>query len=270
MATGGATRSAPRMAIVCGHPRSGTSMLRQLLNTHPEVMVTREFRSFTRLGTSVPRYLKRVGWHRWRRDLVSLTHTAPSWRRLPDNSAFVLLYALGILLYSRGGRVTLNSIRSTLHAILPWAQVVGAKSPRYVHHLGRLTARPELKPIVIYRDCRDVVASTMEMAGTEWKGRRFAKNLDSPHKVASRWLDAIVLQERNASRILSVRYEELVTRPEPVLARLGTYLEIDPSGFRREILHSGSLGRYRRALSTEDLEAIEAIAGDTLRRLGYA
>ena len=270
MGAGKTNRSAPRLAIVCGHLRSGTSVLRQLLNTHPEVMVTLEFRNFTRLGAHLPRYLTRVRWHRWRFDLVSLTHGAPRWRRLPDGGAFVFLYALGILRYSRRGRVTLDSIRSTLHTILPWAEVVGDKYPGYIYNLDRLAARPELKPIVIFRDGRDVVASTMEMAGTEWKGRRFAKKLDTPHKVAGRWVEAIARQERNASRILSIQYEELMTRPEPVMERLGSYLEIDPAGFRTEILHSGSIGRHRRALRRKDLEAIEVVAGDTLRRLGYS
>jgi hypothetical protein len=267
--TGDTESSAPRLAIVCGHQRSGTTALRELLNTHPEVMVTGEFRNFSRLGAHLPRYLSRVLWHKWRLDLVSLTHGAPRWRRLADGGAFVFLYALGILLYSHGGRVTLKSIRSTLHTILPWAGVVGDKYPGYIYRLDRLAALPELKPIVIFRDCRDVVSSTLEMARTEWKGSRFAEKLDTPQKVASRWVEAVALQERNASRIFAVRYEDLVTQPEPVLERLGSFLEIDPSGFCRETLRSVSIGRYRQSLRTEDLQAIKVVAGDTMLRLGY-
>jgi hypothetical protein len=244
-------------------------MLRQLLNTHPKVMLTMEFRNFTHLGAPLHLYSARVLWRKWMRDMVSLTHVAPRWRSRPDGAAFVLLYALGLLLYSRGGRVTLGAIRSSLHTILPWADVVGDKYPGYIYNLDRLSAHPELKPIVIYRDCRDVVTSTMEMAQTEWKGSHFAETLDTTHKVASRWVEAVDLQERNVSRILAVRYEELVTRPEPVMNRLGTFLGLDPAAFRPEVLRSGSIGRYRQDLTHADLKVIDEVAGETMSRLGY-
>ena len=244
-------------------------MLRQLLNTHPEVMLTMEFRNFTHLGAPLPRYAGRVLWRKWKRDVVSLAHGAQRWRSRPDGVAFVLLYALGILVNHRGGRVTLRSIRSTQHMILPRARVVGDKYPGYIYNLDRLAAHPELKPIVIYHDCRDVVASALDMARTEWKATRFAQSLDTPRKVADRWVEAVAYQERNAERILAVQYEGLVTQPEPVLNRLGFFLGLDPSGFRPEVLRSGSIGRYQTDLTDADLKVMNEVAGEVMRRLGY-
>ena len=58
--TGDRPSAEPRLTIVCGHQRSGTTMLRQLMNTHPEVMLTMEFRNFTHLGAPLHRYADRV------------------------------------------------------------------------------------------------------------------------------------------------------------------------------------------------------------------
>jgi Sulfotransferase family len=257
----------PRLTIVCGHQRSGTTMLCQLLNTHPSVMITMEFRNFRAFGARWPRYASRVLWGKWNRDLAHLRPAGRGWHS--DGAVFVLRFALGTLWRSRGGRVTLDVIRSTMRSILPWAQVVGDKYPGYVFKLDRLAARAELRPIVIVRDCRDVVASSVGMAMTDWQGSRFAALTDTPEKVARRWVEAVAAQERNASRILTLRYEDLVTRPTPELERLGTHLGVDRDGFRPELLQAAQIGRHRQSLTAEDLAVIEDIAGDAMRRWGY-
>jgi hypothetical protein len=260
--------SMPQMVIVCGHPRSGTSMLRRLLNTHPTVMITMEFRNFTRLGSPPSRYLGGIRWRKWRRELVQLTHGAPGWRHFLDGLIFRLAYALSIRIRCRG-KVSLRCIHATLHSILPWAKVVGDKYPGYIYRLDRMAARPDVRCIVIYRDCRDVVSSTLTMAATAWKNSHFVTAMDTPAKVAARWVKAIAHQERNAGAVLAIRYEDLVTQPGPVVARIGQFLNIDPAGFRLDLVRPTSIGKHRGKLSTEALEEVEAIAGDTMRRLGY-
>jgi hypothetical protein len=163
----------------------------------------------------------------------------------------------------------LKCVHTTLRAILPWAKVVGDKYPGYVYRLDRMASRSDLRCIVIYRDCRDVVSSTLAMVETEWKSTHFASQMDTPAKVATRWVRAIAQQERNASTILAIRYEDLVTQPGPVLARLANFLGLDPGGFEQSDVRPTSIGKHRGRLSTEALATIEAIAGDTMRRLGY-
>jgi hypothetical protein len=244
-------------------------MLRRLLNSHPDVMITMEFRTFTRLGSPTYRYLRGLRWRFRQRELVQRPHRASPWRLLIDGVVFRLAFLVGIWLRCRGGRVSLRCVRSTLQAILPWAKVVGDKYPGYVFRLDRMAARPDVRCIVIYRDCRDVVSSTLAMAATGWKRRHFVSAMDTPSKVATRWVRAIAQQERNAPVILAIRYEDLVTEPGPVLARLGEFLGLNPGGFEQSIVRPTSIGKHRGQLSAEALATIDAIAGDTMRRLGY-
>jgi hypothetical protein len=166
-------------------------------------------------------------------------------------------------------RVSIAGIGRILQELFPWVEVVGDKYPGYVFRLTRLANKPGLKCIVIYRDCRDVVSSAIHQARTTWRGRPWATRLDTAEKVAARWVRAIECQEENASRVLLIRYEELVTDPGPVLARLGEFLTVDPTSFRMGFIHPDGIGKHRSRLSAEALEEIETVAGDTMRRLGY-
>ncbi len=156
-----------------------------------------------------------------------------------------------------------------MRSILPWAKVVGDKYPGYIYRLDRMAARPDVRCIVIYRDCRDVVSSTLAMAATAWKNSRFVTAMDTPAKVAARWVRAIAQQERNAGAVLAIRYEDLVTQPGPIVARIGEFLSIDSAGFRQDLVRPTSIGKYKDRLSAEALAEVEAVAGDTMRRLGY-
>ena len=46
----------PRPFLVTGHPRSGTTVLTRLLNTHPDVEATFELGAFEHLDTAYPEY----------------------------------------------------------------------------------------------------------------------------------------------------------------------------------------------------------------------
>ena len=257
----------PRLTLVCGHQRSGTSILRRVLSTHPHVRITRELHAFGRLGTEWPIYLRGLRWSWWSRDFVDLGRK-PRWRRALLSAWFVAGYGSHVI--SRfHKRVDISSIRSALHRAFPEAIVVGDKDPDYIFQLDRLADLGEVKCIVIYRDGRDVVQSALVEAHTRWKGDPLAAETDTPAKAAGRWAKAVACQERNASRILAVRYEEFVTQPAGVLARLGEYLGVDPGEFHRDLVRPSSIGKYRHSLTVDDLMMIESIAGDALRRLGY-
>lgn len=54
-----------------------------------------------------------------------------------------------------------------------------------------------------------------------------------------------------------------------VIRRQGKFLGVDPAGFQGSILRSTSIGKYRRALTPEDLNILDGFGGETLRRMGY-
>jgi hypothetical protein len=152
-----------------------------------------------------------------------------------------------------------------------WSEyrIVGDKFPPYVHRLHNLVRHDRMYRVMIYRDCRDVVQSTLLKTDTSWKGKRFAQNLNTPEKVAKRWVKAIEKMEKFSADIHAIRYEELVTDPRPILGSLAAYLHVDPALFDHNIVRPTSIGKFERGLSGEQLEPIMDIAGPTLTRLGY-
>lgn len=256
--------------LICGHQRSGTTLLSHVLGYHPEVQLTVEFGNFLGVGLSRGEYVRFLldrWWVLKRRNNLLIPFKL---RRLNflRNHVFIPRY---LLAYSRYGvqPVTAASIESSLRHIFPHAKVVGDKFPDYLFHLRQLTAAGEVEPLVIYRDCRDVASSTLRQARTKWRDAEWVKWLDTPEKVAQRWVWAIQIMEQNADRIHIVRYEDLVTNPNPVLRAIGTWLGVEPSGFSPRRIATDKIGKYRSGLNPEELKTVIDVAGPTMERLGY-
>ena len=160
-------------------------------------------------------------------------------------------------------------MRLVLSKLLPNTPIVGDKFPGYFRKLPQLTQIDNACTLVIYRDCRDVVQSTLRKAQTDWHNKRWVRRLDSAEKVAHRWVQAIELMEQHRDKVHIIRYEELVTNPGSVLARLGVYLQVDPAGFDQTIVRSTSIGKHKSGLTHEQLTVIHQIAGETMQRVGY-
>jgi len=188
-------------------------------------------------------------------------------RRL-QSGLFLFRYLIGLRCY-RNTLIGAREVEAVLRRLFPHATIVGDKFPLYVFDLDKLVTVPDLFRVIIYRDCRDVTRSALEMSRTKWRGRRFAERLGTAEKVAREWVRAIELMERHADQVHVIRYEELVAAPQPVLEALGKYLGVDPQGFRHQRIHVTSVGKYRQGLSEHDLRDVIAIAGPTMERLGY-
>jgi hypothetical protein len=258
------------LLVLCGHQRSGTTLLRILCNRHPDMAVTNEFASLLQLGRPYPRYMVhilRTWWRtRGRKDIFN-----PGGRRRfapARNLAFTLSYLAYLGAHWRK-RIGPEDVHAAMHGIFPQARVVGDKYPDYIWSLDRFVQMPSLSCIVIYRDCRDVASSVLEQVRTSWKGRRFASQMDTADKVAQRWVKAIEVMERNVGRLHILRYESLIERPRQELEAFGGKLDVDPGKFPIQIIRRTSIGKHREGLTPEDLETVMGIAGPTLQRLGY-
>jgi hypothetical protein len=258
------------IVLVAGHQRSGTNILRILLNSHPDIAMTNEFANLLEIQRTRVYYsayiINRLTKIRQKGDLFNLVANEDTpWR---DNMVFALKYFLRIQ-QTFAWRIGSTGVESALHSLLPGKRWVGDKYPDYVWRLGDFSKMSNVKCIAIYRDVRDVVSSSLEKARTSWKGKKFAHVFDAADKVALRWKKSIEIMERSADKILTVKYEDLVSQPQPILDALGRQLQVNPAYFPAHLLHPSSLGKHRNQLSAEQIATVESIAGETMARLGY-
>ena len=151
------------------------------------------------------------------------------------------------------------------------------------------------------RDGRDVVACMLrDPAILSWFKPSFA-NIDSEFpnpffgveteedrdiwtdlslaaKSAMRWRGAVRLAARLRrsllpEQLITVRYETLIERPAATAAAISTFVGVPLApGQMREQKEAPSVtaGGWRRALSPDEAGDVEKVAGEELRRVGYA
>jgi len=286
--------SAPAPApFVVGMNRSGTTLLRMMLDAHPALVIPPEthfvpdlIRSVRGRGAKPADALEAMKAHREWKDFAFTDAEALDWLEAlpklepgPAVRAFYEAYA------GRAGKPR-------------W----GEKTPRYVLKMPLIaSALPEARFVHVIRDGRDVALSVLD---------RTVKSVDAA-EVARRWQRKIERAREDAPRLdhyLEVRYEELVADPGPVLKRVCEFVELDfdeamlsyheRSGerlteMRRELPPEGGAGhlsverrmrthhrttappdptratRWRDDMSAADLAAFEEVASQTLAALAY-
>jgi hypothetical protein len=263
--------------LIGGHVRSGTTLLRDLFTLHPDITVTHELETFMPLGLSHKEYVQSmlrgwrrkgiinyrilrrpgVGWNRWRKGYVIRGHV------------FTIRYLYKIF-RSRRDLVNVDIIESALREIFPRSRIVGDKWPDYVKRLDDFAGTEGLSHFIIYRDCRDVVSSTLKLVRTRWSKQPWTRNADTAEKVARRWVKAVETMLRHREAIFCVRYEDLIENPKEVLGAIGSRLGVEPSGFPWKLVRHTSIGKYRMGLTPDELEIILQIAGPSMERLGYS
>jgi hypothetical protein len=156
-------------------------------------------------------------------------------------------------------------------------------------HLDRLAAIfPEARFVHVLRDGRAVVGSRVRGPGQGSPGD--GAPAPSPAEAAARWADEVRVGRRqavfHASRVLEVRYEDLVQRPESELRRVLGFLAEpwDPSIVPRvaahpprppegasgpPVVYTSSVDRWRRDLDPNELDQAQTAAGGLLEALGY-
>ena len=256
--------------IIAGVPRSGTTMLRRLCNNHPQMRVTNEFSNFAFLGDSLPVYAARAGKRILEINGASRIIGKYGTRRTNYLGNVQAVTAHLLRLARMGvGRITLSAIVEEARKSDPDALVVGDKMPQYIFIMDRLVSVPGLRRIVIYRDCRDVTSSFLQMVRTKWRHRIWVRELDTAEKIALRWVRGIEIMERYSQDLFTIRYEDLVREPESRLQRLAEWLGVDPSGFKAKWVSDSAVGKYRQGLTARELDDVMRVAGTTLERLRY-
>jgi hypothetical protein len=172
----------------------------------------------------------------------------------------------------------------------PWA---GEKTPDYVRHLPVLhTLFPWARVVHLIRDGRDVTLALLDWARDGKGPGRLKLWRENPVAACALWWHWQVSTGRRdaddlGSKYHEVSYEALVSRPEGTLGEITAFLEL-PFESRMLTYHLGrtrtkpglptnkawlpptqGIRDWRTQMSPDDVELVEALAGDLLADLGY-
>lgn len=147
--------------------------------------------------------------------------------------------------------------------------IVGATVHRQFSKIGRIW--PKAKYIYILRDGRDVASSVVRMG---WAGNLYVS--------ADLWLEAEMEWKHYRQMISSgswieVRYEELVANPREVLTRICHFLGVDYSDRIFDYVKNSSYTmpdvalnyQWKKRMGKKDLQRLEAKIGERLQARGY-
>lgn len=285
------------MPFIVGAPRSGTTLLRLMLDAHPDLAIPPET-SFVVAASALDPSAKDLS-ARFLDTITAFPPQSPNWADfgLARDALAEAVHSLAPFTVADGLRAFYR-----LYAQRFGKPRWGEKTPDYSLHIREIAALlPESRFIHIIRDGRDVAAS--------WRRQWFSPGRE-PEILAQAWIDR-VRTARGAglerSRYVEVIYEELVARPQPVLRQLCDFLDLSWSDQllnhheraprrleehreRRSLDGSvivshaqrlrqqqrtmerpgtGRIGSWREELSEDDVRRFEHLAGDLLVELGY-
>jgi hypothetical protein len=262
----------PGSFILCGHQRSGTTMLRELCNSHPRITGTLEFSCYTNLGEALlpfliqtyGRVLLRGGRYRLP-GLLTKRGTQPVNLK---NLSFLIRFLFD-LCRQGPGPVDIPRLRRCYANQFPTSNMVGDKYPDYVFQLDKFCRTPDLQVVAIVRDCRDVAASVLKLVRSgSWKGK-WTRPLQTAESIARRWNESAQLLARNSDQVLLFRYEDFVSDPDASIRKLSEYFQVDPCGFPSTLPHAQSIGNYRGYLTSDEINSIVRTAFEGMERFGY-
>ncbi len=256
--------------FLAGAGRSGTTLLRVMLDSHPNIACGPEFK-----------LLPSIAQH-WERTVTVF-------------SGILELYNLNMTDVNKAYMHFVEELLSKYKAKSGKPRLA-EKSPNNIFffpHLGHIF--PDSPLIHVIRDGRDVVSSLLTM---DWKDINTGKKLPyvaSAEGAANYWVEAVTkgMSSANLNQVkgkyYDIRYEDLVSKPENVLPPLFEFIKEpwDPRvllyhKIKRELgqessatqvirpLDKKSIGRWKVDMNDQDKAVVKRIAGKLLIQLGYA
>jgi hypothetical protein len=264
--------------FILGMPRSGTKLIRQLLNQHPRIHIPPgETEFFPWLVT----YARKHGDLSLRPNFLAFFETVqsfPFFIHLPDHGKSISPndWFDRCKTYDAAG-IFEGLIRCIESVKTGSGEIWGDKSPSYISHVPLLRLHfPEARFIHIVRDVRDYCLSINKA----WK-----KNM---LRAAQRWADCVHVARAQGSMLgdsyIEIHYEELLRNPDFELRRVCDFLGVDFTETLLRIPKSAenygdakgearivteNLDKYKKGLEPKLLKRIEGIAGDVLLECGY-
>ncbi len=294
------SRSVHQPLFVVGAPHSGADLVGRALKASPGFHVTMGQPSVLR---TVYAFARRPSMHQGRTQAAAAVIRdafAQAWQVTPHSCLECTPQcraAAGLAADAVGPCVELRGLER-----------FGDASPDLIYCAEALIdAFPDARIVQVIRDGRDVVASMLAdpvvmswfrpsfvnvdtefpnpFFGIETEEDREAwPQLSPPARCALRWgwsvrLAAKLHHSLPAGQLKTLRYEHLMSKPDEALSDLSKFagVTVAAAEIRNEARTARTRGRSRgptpahqRSLSSQDIAQIEKVAGEELRRLGYA
>lgn len=255
--------------FIGGAGRSGTTLLRVILDTHPNIACGPELK--------VTEIIARL-WYDFQTKYSGITKEYDITQKDTNRLFAGLIEGL------------LNKYK-----VKEGKERIAEKSPNNIHifpHLHEMF--PESPLIHVIRDGRDVVASLLSMDWRNFDGKPM-EYTQNTKKAALFWSGAITIGRKFAISSTSasavyyeIRYEDLVLEPELHLRQLFKFIDepwnpvvleyykkkhnLAKESSTTQVtqqLYTSSIGRWKKDLTPDQLEDIDSVTGDLLIELGY-
>ena len=265
--------------FIVGRPRSGTKLLRELLNRHSQISIPFWESAFITDYVEKARLLGRLDSHEVLESLIDCLSKTEFYREITGEKGFPQLskdlWLSSISDLSYAGVV---AALFKLYAALDGKRIWGDKYPHYMLHMPLLKELfPGAKFIHIIRDVRDNCLSNMKTWGKQ------------PLRSAQLWVDGIIKCRQDASHFAEdyyeLRYESLLREPSSELRQLCSFLGVEyeetmtslerPAenlGDTRNAAHivGSNMDKWRSEFSPDVVKQIEEISFELMRELGYS
>lgn len=271
----------PIFIVGCG--RSGTTLLRLILNRHSSISIPEETWFFPQLYRELPDLLREENWRKSIAERVLQLNSI----HFPNLAADSLENALlGTGKDDVAGIISLvNREFMTREGKRRW----GDKTPGYVLHLRHIKKLfPKAKVIHIVRDGRDVVPSILKY----WS---VGPQTNSFLETAVYWRDHVTAGMKDGPKYfgdqyIEVRYEDLVTKPEDTVTKICGFIGevFEPTmlstggegkGYTpnwewhnetRKEIDNRNVGKWKQTLSHYQIGLVELLGKRIFNRFEYA
>ena len=277
--------------FILGSPRSGTTLFRVLLNSHPEISVPPE------CGFLTWWYEKYKDWVKNDKRLDEFINDFQSSKKIETwNLNFEdlreLIYELNPTTYEE-----LTEIIYHYYAIINKKENVKALGDKNNYYISNPDLLKEIYPpakyIHIVRDSRDVACSYKELNSKKSDIKYYPNLPESIEEIANLWNNNInkvkAFLEKNVESI-TIRYEDLIKKQELILDKICYFIGVkysdimintytqdtsEPISFKewkgnvKKDIFNQSVCRYKNDLSSSEIEICESICKINLKIYNY-